>query len=174
MISNLPGPGGIFPISQVSLYSLYSHTLLQKRVQTKYNFTMDCTMSSQKAIGKLSVILKQGLFPGGAKAALITAIRSHGHGTAIGGRAPGSVRHIHAVTKKLSDQLDIRCLRASSAGSRELEVRLGKLGCLNTFVTDHVLFQKDFIYGIGVKVGLLISLSLKGDHLQSSLGRAHR
>ena len=123
----------------------------------------------EEAVGKLGVVLKQGVLPGGAVALAVLAIGQDGRAAADGRGAARGVAYIHVVAEQLAQKLDICRLRAAGAGGGELEVRLGELHVLDGLAVDHILLQVLVVHGDLVEVRLFGLHLLEGGHDQGGV-----
>ena len=76
------------------------------------------------AQAELGVVLEQGVRPCRATALGVLAPRGRRQVTAVDGGTAGGVGHLGAVAEELGDELDVRRLATTRAGSGELEERL--------------------------------------------------
>ncbi|MPN06581.1 hypothetical protein SDC9_153837 [bioreactor metagenome] len=173
-IGDLTGLFLVVPIGQITVDGVHSHAGIFHSFQMSEDLPADGVLRMEEPIGKLRIVLKQGMLPGGAKATAVTAVGQNGRSAAVSGRAARGVADIHAVAHQLADQLDVGGLGAACACGRELEVRLCELDILDRFAADDILFQIGFIHGDLVEVALLRLHLLKGRHDQRLLGRAYR
>ncbi len=90
---------------------------------------------------KLSVVFKQRVGPGRSLTLLVDSPWSGGLVAAINGGTTGCVGDDHAITKKLSSQLDIGSLATTTTSTRELKqgfelLRILDIGCLDVLTRE--------------------------------------
>ncbi|MPM79990.1 hypothetical protein SDC9_127033 [bioreactor metagenome] len=74
-------------------------------LQPQEQLLADGVLRVEEAIGKLGVVLEQGVLPRGAKAALVTAVGQDGGAAAVCRGAARSVADVHVVAHKLAHKL---------------------------------------------------------------------
>ena len=160
----------LIPPVLVGLHSLCGNTRGLDGVQTEQQLLTDGVLRVEEAVGKLGVVLKQGVLPRGAVTLAVLAIGQDGCAAADGGGAARGVAHIHVVAEQLAQQLDICRLRAAGTGGGELEVGLGELGTLHALVADDILLQVLLVHSHMIEQRLLGLHLLEGSHGQRALG----
>ena len=93
---------GLLPAVLVGFHSLHSDAGSLDGVQTDQQFLADGILCVEEAVGKLGVILEQGVFPCGAVAVAVLAVGQDGSAAGNGGGAAGSVANIHPITEQLA------------------------------------------------------------------------
>ena len=117
-------------------------------------FSIERVVSLKETKGKLSIVLKQRLFPGSAEAALILAVGGAGQAAAVGGGAAGGIGDVHTVAKELGDHLHIGSLAAACAGRRELIIMGGELKTLDSLFIYCVLLDGHMVNGVSPVIAL--------------------
>ena len=155
---------GIVPLFDGSLHILVVR-IGSESVQLVFQSVTDCSLSEQHTVSKLSRILEQRVGPCRTMSLCVDGVRSGGRGVTPDGGTSRCVGDVHSVAEQLSQQLRVRCLAASAAGSGELKQRLLELRSLHgvyfEFIDDILFLRK--LYSV-IEVLLLVLVRLEALH----------
>ena len=125
-------------------------------------------MTQQHAQTVLGVILEQRVVPCRAVTVFVDGIGRCGCRVAPNRRAAGGVGDVHAVAEQLRNQTRIRRLGTAGARAGELEQRLVELAVLDRRTCELGLGGN--LLDAVVEDGLLVELTLGGNHRERALG----